>query len=154
MLVSFLYVRTVMAKKRIKKSKGRPKKKAPPKIETVTASSPAAAVSPSPETATSGVLGEEVWPSPDRLFREAEGEPNYRNLSAYSDTIGMLREKGFSYREIAEWFSERGVSVDHNAVYRTYTNSLPGDLAQRETENAAQEEHDRDRLDVGTTMEL
>ena len=89
----------------------------------------------------------EFWPYPDDLFREAEAEPNYRNLSAYSATIGLLREKRFSYREIAEWFSERGVFVDHNAVYRTYTNSLPGDLAQREEENTALEEHERDRLD-------
>lgn len=89
----------------------------------------------------------EFWPSPDELFREAEEEPNYRNLSAYSATIGMLRTKGFSYREIAEWFSERGVSVDHNTVYRTYTNSLPGDLAQREEQDTALEEYERDRLD-------
>ncbi|HEX7518331.1 MAG TPA: hypothetical protein VF345_13710 [Chthoniobacterales bacterium] len=135
-----------MERKRIRKSKVRPEKKALPKIETSTVSSSVAAVSTSPGMA-SGTFGEEVWPSPEQLYREAEGEPNYRNLSSYSDTIGMLREKGFSYREIAEWFSERGVSVDHNAVYRTYTNSLPGDLAQKETENAAQEEHDRDRLD-------
>jgi hypothetical protein len=136
-----------MEKKRIKKSKVRPLKKAPPKIETPAASSPIAAVSPPAETATSGVFGEEVWPPPEQLYREAEAEPNYRNLSAYSDVIGMLREKGFSYRGIAEWFSERGVSVDHNAVYRTYTNSLPSDWAQREAENVAEEEHDRDRLD-------
>jgi hypothetical protein len=40
------------------------------------------------------------------------------------DSIQTLREKGFSYREIADWVSQRGVDVDHNAVYRVYRNSL------------------------------
>ena len=63
-------------------------------------------------------------PPPELLFRQAEQEPDFRALSAYADSIGMLRDKGFSYREIAHWLSERGVDVDHNAVYRVYTNSL------------------------------
>jgi transposase-like protein len=63
-------------------------------------------------------------PPPELLFHEAEQEPDFRTLSAYADSIGMLRTKGFSYREIAEWLSQRGIHVDHNAVYRVYTNSL------------------------------
>ena len=63
-------------------------------------------------------------PPPDWLFQQAEQEPDFRTLSAYVDSIGMLRDKGFSYRDIAHWLSERGVDADHNAVYRVYTNSL------------------------------
>ena len=65
-------------------------------------------------------------PPPELLFRQAEQEPDFRALSAYVDSIHMLRDKGFSYREIANWLSDRGVDVDHNAVYRVYTNSLSG----------------------------
>jgi hypothetical protein len=43
------------------------------------------------------------------------------------------------YREIADWFSERGVDVDHNAVYRVYTNSLSDHDAQLEGLREAQE---------------
>jgi transposase-like protein len=51
----------------------------------------------------------------------------------------MLREKGFSYREIAEWLSDRGVEVDHNAVYRVYTNSLSDHEAYLEDLREAEE---------------
>lgn len=84
-----------------------------------------------------------VPPPPDVLFQEAAQEPDYRTLGAYADSIGMLRSKGFSYREIADWFSDRGIDVDHNAVYRVYTNTL-SDVdahleAEREKEEALQE---------------
>ena len=65
-----------------------------------------------------------AMPPPEALFREAEEEPDVRTLSAYVDSMRVLRNKGFSYREIADWLSERGVDVDHNAVYRVYTKSL------------------------------
>jgi transposase-like protein len=87
-----------------------------------------------------------AMPPPEELFREAEEEPNYRDLSHYADTIRILRDKGFSYRDIAEWMSERGVPVDHNAVYRVFTNSLSDYDAHLESERVdqeAQEEGDR-----------
>ncbi len=87
-------------------------------------------------------------PSPERLQLEAEGEPNYRDLSSYASVIGTLRGKGFSYREIAEWLSERGLEVDHNAVYRVYTNSLSDYDAHLESQRAdedAQAEAERNR---------
>ena len=65
-------------------------------------------------------------PDPEVLFRQAEQEPDFQTLSAYVDSIQMLRDKGFSYREIAHWLSERGVDVDHNAVYRVYADFLSG----------------------------
>jgi hypothetical protein len=84
-----------------------------------------------------------VPPPPDVVFQQAEQEPDYRTLAAYADSIGLLRSKGFSYRDIADWFSERGVDVDHNAVYRVYTNSLSDRdahlEAERENEEALEE---------------
>ena len=63
-------------------------------------------------------------PPPEVLFREAEEEPDCRALAEYLDAIRVLREKSFSYREVADWLSERGVHADHNAVYRVYAKSL------------------------------
>ena len=62
--------------------------------------------------------------------------------------ISTLRGKGFSYRDIAEWLSERGIDLDHNAVYRLYTRSLSADeayLEAKETELEDQLEADRNR---------
>src|ERR1700704_3175709 len=110
-----------MGKKRIKKSKVMPGEAA--QVETPTASSPA--IASYPPVVTTGVFGREiVMPPPEHLLMEAEDEPNYRDLSHYASVIRTLRDKGFSYRDIAEWLSKRGVDVDHNAVYRVYTNSV------------------------------
>ncbi len=96
-----------------------------------------------PSKGVAGISTVEVPPAPDLLLQEAEQEPDYRSLAVYARSIGVLRKKGFSYREIAEWFSDRGVDVDHNAVYRVYTNSL-SDLdahmeAKRENDEALEE---------------
>jgi hypothetical protein len=106
-------------KKRLSKKRSKIRaKKSLPKIASVPASAtPPEVISSPPRTATS-------MPPPEFLFREAEQEPDFRTLSAYVDSIGMLRDKGFSYRDIAHWLSEYGIDVDHNAVYRVYTNSL------------------------------
>ena len=78
-------------------------------------------------------------PPPEVLFQQAEQEPDFRALSAYVDSIRMLRDKGFSYRDIAEWLSERGIEADHNAVYRVYTKSLSDFDAHLEAEREEQE---------------
>ena len=83
-----------------------------------------------------------AMPPPEALFREAEEEPDVRTLSAYADSIEMLRNKGFSYREIAHWLSERGVDVDHNAVYRVYTKSLSDYDAHLEDLQEAEEAYE------------
>src|SRR6266513_1492960 len=66
-------------------------------IQVPTSASPAAAGS-FQQTLT--------MPPPEVLFQQAEQEPDFRALSAYVDSIRMLRDKGFSYRDIAEWLSE------------------------------------------------
>lgn len=73
---------------------------------------------------------EEFTADPRQLQAEAQKEPRRRCLEDYSDTIRLLRdEKGFSLREIAAWLQARGVNVDHNAVWRTYSNVGKGQLA-------------------------
>ena len=63
-------------------------------------------------------------PDPGALLVEAEQEPDRWLLCDYEGVIDTLREKHLSFREIAEWLSARGVQVDHNAVYRTYTKRM------------------------------
>src|SRR6266513_941782 len=120
-----------MKKKPSEKRSKIPAKKSLPEIAT-----PAEVISVTPRTAIS-------MPPPEVLFRQAEQEPDLQTLSAYVDSIQTLRDKGFSYREIAHWLSERGVDVDHNAVYRVYTNSLSDYDAHledlREAEEAEEE---------------
>src|SRR6266550_7903756 len=107
-----------MKKKPSKKRSRIPAKKSLPKIASAPVkATPAEIISLPPRTPIS-------MPPPEFLFREAEQEPDFRTLSAYVDSIRTLRDKGFSYREIAHWLSEHGVDVDHNAVYRVYRNSL------------------------------
>tara|TARA_Y100000588_G_C14052288_1_gene837767 strand:+ start:132 stop:326 length:195 start_codon:yes stop_codon:yes gene_type:complete len=57
----------------------------------------------------------------------ARAERPRRVLSEYTEAIVELRDaKGYSFREIAEWFGQNvpDVEVDHNMVYRVYSKSL------------------------------
>lgn len=81
-------------------------------------------------------------PPPEALFLEAESEPDHRTLAQYTDSIRLLRDKSFSYREIANWLSERGVAANHNGVYRVYTKSLSDYDAALEAEREADEERE------------
>ena len=81
-------------------------------------------------------------PPPDILEHEAEQEPNRRLLRDYFGAIRTLREKGFSFRDIAEWLTERGVEADHNAVYRVFTRKITPmeDLEEQEREREEAED--------------
>ncbi len=69
-------------------------------------------------------------PFPDDLLEEAEQEPNHLDLDEYWQVIAKLREKGLTFREIADWLAERNVDADHNAIYRVYTKHLSSDQAE------------------------
>ena len=128
-----------MKKKPSRKRSKTPAKKSQPKIAPAPASATVAeAISLVPRTAIS-------MPPPELLFREAEQEPDFRTLSAYVDSVRTLRDKGFSYREIAHWLSEHGVGVDHNAVYRVYRNSLSDYDAHLEDLQEAEETEEEAR---------
>ena len=53
-----------------------------------------------------------IRPFPEDLLRAAEEEPDHRDLAEYRDVINTLRRKGFSFRDIAQWLSERNVAAD------------------------------------------
>ena len=135
MIILLVYVRFAMQKKPLKKSKARPAKRTRARMEKPAVPSTAAATQPAESIPEVRVVQVEM-PPPDALLREAEEEPNYRDLSEYCPVIATLRGKGFSYREIAEWLSERGVELDHNAVYRLYTRNMSDLEAKMEDQEA------------------
>jgi len=106
-----------MRKKAAKKRTISVKKTLPESDSAVTGETPAEATNLASTT-------EGSMPPPEWLFQQAEQEPDFHSLSHYADSIRLLRDKGFSYREIAEWLSEHGVHADHNAVYRVHHNNL------------------------------
>lgn len=57
-------------------------------------------------------------PSPADLLAEAQKVPPKFELIDYWKTVVTLRRRGLSWREIAAWMAERGVPIDHSAVYR------------------------------------
>ena len=63
-------------------------------------------------------------PDPRELLEEALAENDKHYLRPYWTTINALREKKFSYRQIAEWLNQRGLNVDHNAIYREHTKHM------------------------------
>ncbi len=52
------------------------------------------------------------------LLREAQSLPPRDTLSEHRETIEVLRAKKYSWREIAEFLSERGVDTDHTKLFR------------------------------------
>jgi hypothetical protein len=124
-----------MKRKRSKKRSKISAKKSLPKVASAPANATSAEV-------ISSLPSAPIMPDPEVLFRQAEQEPDFRALSAYVDSIRMLRDKGFSYRDIADWLSERGLEVDHNAVYRAYTKNLSDYEAHLEDQREADEAYE------------
>lgn len=63
--------------------------------------------------------------TPNELLKEAELEPasrrgRYGLVAKYRPVMDVLRAKGWSYRMIAQWLTERGVRTSGAYVYRLY----------------------------------
>lgn len=97
-----------------------------------------------PKTSRSSSLAMESsspYPDPHDLLMEAEAELANKDLSQYAEVIRTLREKGFSFRDIAQWLTKRGVPTDHNGVYRVFTTALhPGAMHDAEEQARRQVE--------------
>jgi hypothetical protein len=83
--------------------------------------------------------------TPMGMLEEAEAEANQRELADYRDTISLLRHKGFSFREIGEFLTKRGVSADHNAVYRIYTKYMTPEEMEEESQIQEEEREEREQ---------
>jgi hypothetical protein len=82
-------------------------------------------------------------PDPEIVARAAAEEPAPRLLEDYSEAIETLREKEFTFREIAEWLKNKfGIQADHNSVWRVYTKHMSDIDAHEEAE--ADENTERD----------
>jgi hypothetical protein len=61
----------------------------------------------------------------EKIAAEAEKTPpKDSGLAIHVGAIVKLRAKGYSYRDIAAWFTERGIKANHVDVWRAHKNSL------------------------------
>jgi len=94
------------------------------------------------------------FPDPSELLDEAESENPRRILGNYHEAIQVLKNsKRFTFREIAEWLTKRGVPCDHNGVYREYTKFMhPPDAVEvgiQDEEVETEEAIDEARQETG-----
>lgn len=54
----------------------------------------------------------------DNILNEAKAVPTKGGLEAHREAILLLRNKGYSWREIADFLAQRGVQTDHTKIYR------------------------------------
>lgn len=62
------------------------------------------------------------------LLREAKRAPVRETLAEHRDTIATLRKKNYTWREIADFFNERGVATDHTKIYRFMQRNQSGTM--------------------------
>lgn len=55
---------------------------------------------------------------PSDLLRDAKALPAKTPLDDHRETILLLRDKGYTWREIADFLTERGIPTDHTKVFR------------------------------------
>ncbi len=83
----------------------------------------------------------EFMADPQQLEVDAHQEPRRRGLDDYREAIRVLKEeKDFSLREIAAWLQQRGLKVDHNAVWRIYSKRTAGSPSARSVKGAGRTE--------------
>lgn len=55
---------------------------------------------------------------PADLLKQAKAAPEKQSLAAHSEAVLVLRDKGYTWREIAQFLGERGISADHTSIFR------------------------------------
>lgn len=81
--------------------------------------------------------------TPQQLLVAAKALPPKSDLDAYYETVATLRDKGLTWREIADWLGQHGVETDHAKVFRMFS--------RREQERSfvvPSAEHYREALDA------
>jgi hypothetical protein len=56
--------------------------------------------------------------SPEQLLEEAKRMPAKDSLTDHVETIKTLRDKNFTWRDIAEFLQQHGIQTDHTKVFR------------------------------------
>jgi hypothetical protein len=62
---------------------------------------------------------------PEKILQDAQSAPDKRGLESHRDAISLLREKEYTWREIAGFLNERGVQADHTKVFRMLNKPKP-----------------------------
>ena len=97
---------------------------------------------------------EEFAANPQQVLAEAVQEPRRRGLADYQEAIRVLKEeKDFSFRDIAVWLQQRGLKVDHNAVWRAYSKASPEETGRRASQRSERSERPPAREDAMPWME-
>ncbi len=82
-------------------------------------------------------------PDPEIVARAAAEAAAPRVLEDYCEAIKILREKKFTFREIAEWLEkEFGIQADHNSVWRAHTKYMDDYTAHMEAKEDEELERD------------
>ncbi len=58
--------------------------------------------------------------SREKILAAAKAAPAKVQLEDHREAVYRLRDKGFTWREIADFLTEQGVPTDHTRVYRTF----------------------------------
>src|ERR1039457_3949225 len=96
----------------------------------------------------SGMANEEFTANPQQVLAEAVQEPRRRGLADYQEAIRVLKEeKEFSFRDIAVWLQQRGLKVDHNAVWRAYSKTALEGAGRRASQRNEQIQRSQARAD-------
>ena len=66
----------------------------------------------------------------DKILAAAMAAPTKLRLEEHREAVQVLRDKGFTWREIADFLTEQGVQADHTRVYRVF-----GEKPKRHTES-------------------
>ena len=56
----------------------------------------------------------------EKILADAKAAPPKVMLEEYREAVEELRKKGFSWRGIADFLTERGVETDHTQIYRMF----------------------------------
>ena len=51
------------------------------------------------------------------MLRDAKQAPIRETLADHKETISTLRQKNYTWREIAEFFRKRGMETDHSKLF-------------------------------------
>lgn len=52
-----------------------------------------------------------------KLAKREEPKPKYRDLKQYRAAILALRDKGFTWREVRDWFSSNGLNYSMGQIF-------------------------------------
>lgn len=61
---------------------------------------------------------------PEKILAAAKAAKPKVQIEEYRDAVNVLRDKGYTWREIADFLNQQGVQTDHTRVYRTFGKAI------------------------------